>query len=80
MFECICLFFTFACMQIYFHGGVSPGVQDFPGNNILYRHPLKKKKKQENISLISQFLLQIVAQGSYINSGTYSNLITEGCE
>lgn len=31
-------------MQIYFHSWVSPGVQDLPGNNIHYGHPVKNKK------------------------------------
>lgn len=36
-------------MQIYFHSGVSSGVQDLPGNNIHYGHPVEKKeKKNEN--------------------------------
>ena len=31
-------------MQIYFHSGVSSGVQDLPGNNTYYRHPVQKEE------------------------------------
>lgn len=34
-------------MQIYFNSRVSSGVQDLPGNNIHYGHPVEKKNKNQ---------------------------------
>lgn len=56
---------TFGGMQIYFHSGVSPGVQDLPGNNIHYGHPVEDTKNSpiftvftaNNGSLLEQKIL-----------------------
>lgn len=37
---------TFFCAKVHFHCGVSPRVQDLPGNNADDRHPERQKEKK----------------------------------
>lgn len=37
--------FTFLCMEVYFHSGVSPGVQNLPCNNTEDWHPEKHRSR-----------------------------------
>lgn len=40
---------TFLCAKVHFHGGVSPGVQDLPGNDADNRHPENEKREKKNL-------------------------------
>lgn len=37
---------TFLCAKVHFHGGVSPGVQDLPGNDADDRHPERHREER----------------------------------
>lgn len=36
---------TFLCAKVHFHSGVSPGVQDLPGNDADDRHPERHREE-----------------------------------
>lgn len=43
---------TFFCAKVHFHSGVSPGVQDLPGNDADDRHPERRQKGEEAITVL----------------------------